>query len=71
MGRIVPRVSHVGVRSWARLQRHEVERDLGEVGALVPARRGLAPRVRESLRRAGGGGPVSYTHLTLPTILLV
>ena len=44
---------------------------LADAGALL---RVVAPQIEDQLRElvlGSGGEPVSYTHLTLPTILLV
>ena len=49
---------------------HELSRMDDETGDPLPGDRRLAP-IPVGFTVRSGGTPVSYTHLTLPTILLV
>ena len=55
--------------TWAELYSEAARPTLEEIDAY--AHTPLWPQLRAYLAAAYGAGPVSYTHLTLPTILLV
>ena len=53
------------VREW------EFEGQLEELTSLTPVRGTIRAEHRGNILEVSGSAPVSYTHLTLPTILLV
>ena len=65
---VAPAAERFNRSEWASAFRN-VEQELTDV-ALQPARGEVPSELLGTLYR-NGPGPVSYTHLTLPTILLV